>query len=470
MKKPIMPALRALIALTLIPSASALAQTPAFTTGHLVVLTYGNPAANSYIDGNTTAISLLQFPSAITAGATPTSTFTVPTTTSGANVGVGGEYGSSSEGNLQLSGDGHYLTFGAYNAAQAAAGIQANTNSANGTSFTIGTPYSNNTIALGQSADSDVSRVAVLVDAYGNVNSSTTFNNLYNINNPRSVYSSSGTSVYFSGQGDKLTTDQGLFYALVGTQNTPAGIYNAEDTRFTQVYGGNLYYSLDKKGKPTGIFEFNGTPTSTATATQITAANNGGGINYSPEGFYFANATTLYVADTGVPKAEGTGAGGIQKWVYNGSSWQLKYEFPNPANFVAPSAAANATAGETGFEAVTGQVVNGVAYLYAVSYTAGDANPNGLYGITDTVSATALAGQTFTEIAAAPGIQVSGAPPSESLSGTTPDYVFKGVSFAPQPIPSVDTPAMPQWALIGLGAILFSLGTWLLPARRSERT
>jgi hypothetical protein len=70
---------------------------------------------------------------------------------------------------------------------------------------------------------------------------------------------------------------------------------------------------------------------------------------------------------------------------------------------------------------MTGTVTNGVAYLYGVSYTAGDADPNGLYGVTDTLTATSSTA-TLTEMEAAPGLQAS---------GTNPDFNFKGVSFAP---------------------------------------
>ena len=425
---------------------AAHSQAQLFTPGDLVVSAYGSTTA-TLADGAPTAISLLEY--APTGGAALL-TDTLPTTNGvggSANLGVVGEYGSSSEGNIQLSGNGQYLTIGGYSATQAAAGIQASTNTANGTSYPIGTPYSTSSIALAQSTDTDVSRVAILVGANGSVNSSTVFNDLYSTNNPRSVYSPTGASIYISGQGDKLPADQGIFYAATGTNTTtssttPTGIYNANDTRFVTGANGNLYYSLDKKGSPTGIFQYSGLPTSgTATATQITAANNGltgtAKVNYSPEGFFFANANTLYVADTGVPKAGGTGDGGIQKWTYNGSTWSLAYTLTDPA-FVNPTLAASATSGETGFEAVTGEIVNGSVELFAVSYTAGDDNPDGLYAITDSLSSTTGAGETFTEL--------------ESAAGNGGE-VFKGVSFAPNAVPEPST-----WALAGLGVALCAWG------------
>ena len=52
-----------------------------------------------------------------------------------------------------------------------------------------------------------------------------------------------------------------------------------------------------------------------------TAASNSF-VYLSPEEFFFANATTLYIADSGAPKngqtgaAAGLGDGGLQKWTY----------------------------------------------------------------------------------------------------------------------------------------------------------
>ena len=429
---------------------AARAQAQLLTPGDLVVSSYGSTTA-TLADGAPTAISLLEYSPL---GGSAILTDTLPTADGvggSANLGVVGEYGSSSEGNIQLSGDGRYLTIGGYSASQAANGIQASTNTANGTSFPVGTAYSTSSVALAQSTDADVSRVAVLIDANGNVNSSTAFNDLYNTNNPRGVYSPTGASVYLSGQGDKSASDQGVFLAPTGlntktSTGTPTGIYNTYDTRYLTGSNGNLYYSLDKKGSPTGIFQIAGLPTGTSTSTQITTASNGltgtAKVSYSPEGFFFANATTLYVADTGVPKAGGTGDGGIQKWTLSGGTWTLQYTLTN-ANFVSPATAATATSGETGFEAITGQIAaGGLIRLYAVSYTAGDDNPNGLYEITDSLNATTGTGETFTELETAAG---------------NGGQVFKGVSFAPNAVPEPST-----WALAGLGAALCA---WVLRGR-----
>jgi hypothetical protein len=439
-----------LLALAATAALAPSARAQVFAPGDLVVSAYGTSASTGLIDGQAIPISLQVFTPSVTAsGESPTSVTVLS--------GIVGEYGSSSEGNIQLTGNNQDLIIAGYNSSEAAAGIGSNTNGDNGNgTFTIGTPYggtaatggtysSSSATALAQSSPADVARLADVIDFNGNVVSSTSFANLYNTNNARSAYSPDGNAVYISGQGDKSSSDQGIFYSpTAGTSytgsNTPTGIYNANDTRYVSGYNGNLYYSLDKKNNPTGIFKYSGLPASgSATATQITAGENlssGTGFTLdsynSPEGFWFANSTTLYVADTGVPKKGGSvsGAGGIQKWTLNGSTWQLDYVL-RPSSFVSPSSAVSATTGETGFEAITGEVVGSTVDLFAVSYTAGDDNPNGLYSLADSLSATTIApgSETFGELASAPG---------------DGEENFKGVVFMATPEPA-------SWAL-GLGA------------------
>ena len=430
---------RGLSAVVLAACAAGGVDAQVFTQGNLVVSFYGNTgtatANGTYADGSATPITLEQY----TTNGSYVSSYTLPVADSGSNYGIVGEYGSSSEGNLQLTGNGQYLTIGGYSATPALAG----TGATNG-SYSVA-----NGVALAQAPSADVPRLAAVIDAYGNVNTSTAENTIYNTNNIRSVYSADGSQLYLSGQGTG-TSNQGLYYTPAGTNTVnspssqPTPIYTTYDTRFVTGYGGNLYVSQDKKNGNAGIYMFSGNPTGATTPVRITAANNGNGVNYSPEGFFFANATTLYVADTGVPKAGGTGDGGIQKWVQSGGVWSLAYTM-TVAGFVAPNLAPTATSGETGFEAVTGQTIGGSVQLFAASYTAGDANPNGLYAITDTLAATTLGSQTFTELAA---------------SGT--DSVIKGVSFAPSvsAIPEPSTYA----ALAGAGVL--GLAFW---RRRNRR-
>ncbi len=368
------PACRAVLAIVLVVAVAGRVRAVTFTPGDLVVSTYGSVNSN-ITQGASTPISLIEFGvtnGSATMNESPVFTDQLPTTNSGNNLGIVGQYGSSSEGTLQLSGNGQYLTIAGYSASAAAGGINASTNSANGTSYATGTTFSHNTVSLAQSTDTNVPRIAALIDANGNVNSSTELNDVYSTNNPRSVYSSTGSTFYISGQGDGNASDQGVFYGNVGLNTTsgggaPAGIYNAQDTRTVTAYNGNLYFSIDTgSGTDTGIWKYTGLPTTSSTPTRIIPANNGksGGseVFYSPEGFYFANANTLYVADTGDPKAGDVadGDGGIQKWTLNGNTWSLQYT-------LTPNNSAWTSSDQTGFEALAGEVVGSGASARSIS-------------------------------------------------------------------------------------------------------
>ena len=432
-----------------------------FTAGDLIVSTYGDLTGTSITDGEITPITLEEFSLPTATSASLVLTDQLPTTATGANVGIVGEDGSSSEGTIQLSGNGEYLTIGGYDGNAAAQGIQAASNQANGTNFAPGTAWGEKTIALGQSADTDVPRVAATIDANGAVNTSTVLNDVYNTNNPRAVYSPDGTNFYISGQGAGVGDEGGIYTTTEGTNTTnggaaPTPIYNVVSTRDVTQYGGNTYYSADqnstKKGTQTGIFEYTGSPTTsqgTNTGTRLTPASgvvNGVTVNFSPEAFTFANATTMYVADTGDPKAGGTGDGGIQKWSLISGTWTLDYTLTS-ANFVSPSTATSVADGQTGFEALTLAVNGDSVDIYAVSYTAGDADPNGLYAVVDSLSATTLPiGETVTELEAAPG----------SSNVGDADYNFKGVAFAPEAVPEPSTVAMMIVALLGMLGLIWN--------------
>ena len=148
-------------------------------------------------------------------------------------------------------------------------------------------------------------------------------------------------------------------------------------------------------------------------------------ISY-PFGIWFANATTLYVADEGSGSAGTTVAGfytpatpaqnptaGLQKWVFNSSAgeWQLAYTLTNGLDLGVPYTVPGYPTGNNsgpggsnlpwapatdGLRNLTG-VVNwdGTATIYATTSTisgSGDqgADPNKLVVITDRLSATTL--------------------------------------------------------------------------------
>jgi hypothetical protein len=452
------------------------AQTVPLLPGDLVVTVYGDAntpettttsggvtSPVNYVDGNPTPISLEEFSTTIATGidnpatTTPLLSESLPDAGTGNNVGIVGEYGSSSEGTIQLSGNGQYLSIGGYDG-----NVDENGAPNGGYSNTDGT-------ALGQSTDTAVPRVAGLINiATGAVDTSTVLNDVYNGNNPRSVYTPDGTNIYLSGQGagtkvNGVYTDQGGIYTTTTGNNTtsggttPTGIYNGASTRtvmqsnINATAGGtstgpNLYYSMDQDGKgvdQAGVFEYSPSPTGNQASNgiRITAASGtlvpgGPTVNFSPSGFFFANSTTLYVADTGAPKAGGTGDGGIQKWSFSSANqtWILDYTLTYKFS---------TTGTESGFASLTGEVVDGTVDLYATSYTTADDAPDGLYGVADTLSAT-------TDADAADAVV--------QLAASGPDMDYKGVVLIPAAAPEPST-----WALMLLGGV--GLAFWKLRRR-----
>ncbi len=487
---------------TLIVTLRGAAQAPYFTPGNLVVVVEGcgvqggtctvtngtgtgsgNSSAGGYGDNQAAPMTLFQYAPTATVSATYVNALVLPQNASGGNLPFSGEYGSSSEGGIQLSGAGQYLTVMGY-------GITAATFDANSMSY--GAAPSG---ALAQSGSltgqsyTPIPRVVALIDANGNVNTSSAIYNVFNTNNPRSIYTLDGLNAYLSGQGSGADATGGVFYTPLGvTNNTPTPITGldttsntiAQDTRMVQIYNGTLYVSVDSRegsGSNRSFVGTLGTPPATslyasgAGPTQLSSENNastpaavtstgkltltaseannvnsaGLGINLSPSSYFFANAYTMYVADTGSPKqtsaASPLGAGGLQKWVNTKTdgtgTWKLVYTLSTGLNLVANTSAA----GATGLYSLAGVVSGSNVYLYTVNYNIGDLDPTYLYGITDTLAATTNPGNSFVKLATAPL-----------------DSNFKGVSFAPAyPAGSATITTVPS------GLSVTTAGTGCLP-------
>jgi len=210
-----------------------------------------------------------------------------------------------------------------------------------------------------------------------------------------------------------------------------------------------------------------------------------------PFGIWFANPTTLYVADEGsgtntfsgnsYTAAASSTTAGLQKWTLNTTThiWGLDYTLQSGLNLGSPYSVAssggnsyptglNSTDGGTGLpwtpatdglRNITGRVnPDGTVSIWASTSSVsgnGDqgADPNQLVSITDNLSSTTLPG-------------------SESFSTVMPatyGQVIRGVSFTPNATPGTGTPEVPITLLLPLTAIVIGGSAVYLQHTRRRR-
>jgi hypothetical protein len=245
--------------------------------------------------------------------------------------------------------------------------------------------------------------ITQLGDSLDKVGKDTNFRGLTIFNNVLYYTKGSGgngvNTVYFvDPTGTVCTNANGLGLPADGATLPTAGLAYNTDSAVIQAVG------LD----PNNMCVLNGFPTTLKSKTSF------------PFGIWFANATTLYVADEGNgttgktvatfygPAAAQTTAG-LQKWILVSGKWQLAYTLTAGLNLGVPYTVTdyptgnNSGTGGSGFpwapatdglRNITG-IVNGdgTVTIYAITSTisgSGDqgADPNKLVAITDTLSAT----------------------------------------------------------------------------------
>src|SRR5262249_25597427 len=142
-----------------------------FQPGNLVVLVEGNGSnTGNYGDNQAAPVTLYSFSHHGTSSATLSGTLTLPQSASGANHAFSGEYGSSSEGGLQLTANGKSLVLMGY-------GVNADTFNANPLGFGSNDPSKPG--ALAQSTSALVPRVVAVVGANGSVDTTTALTNVF---------------------------------------------------------------------------------------------------------------------------------------------------------------------------------------------------------------------------------------------------------------------------------------------------
>jgi hypothetical protein len=329
-------------------------------------------------------------------------------------------------------------------------------------------------------------RAVIAVGASGdltaNSNVTVTQTNVYGGNNgraavlaPNGQYYTVGNSNNGSGTPSALTTSTGLEVVTPGSATNSTMIdptYKAVSTdkagktsnfRGLTVYNGQLYFTKGSgsNGIDTVYTVSNpgGALPTAATAASATVSVLPGfptdsakvtGGNFTPFGLFFANSTTLYVADEGSGNSTDKALhAGLEKWSLVDGTWQLDYILQsNLIGQIYTVAGWNYTETTTGLRDLAGKVnADGTVSLWAVTSTtsgSGDngADPNEIVSITDNLFATSL-------------------PTSESFSvleGPQAGLRYGGVAYA---VPEPSTWAM---MLIGFG------GLGLAGYRRSRKT
>ena len=458
----------------------------------------GNSSVGGYGDNQGAPLTLFQYQPNATSSVSFVNSLVLPQNYSAANFPVSGEYGSSSEATVQLSGGGQYLSIMGY-------GINADGFNANPFAYGGTVPALAQSSSLTGQNYTPISRVLTLIDANANVNSSTAVYNIFNLNNPRSSYTLNGSTAYLSGQGTGSDATGGVFYVPVGAvDNAPTAITGldasgktiAQDTRTVQIYNNTLYVSVDSKegsgnnrayigtlGSPpsTGLYNNGSGPTmltgygntgGTGKETITTGVNSNGNnlnaglpINLSPSNYFFASPSVLYVADTGDPKndsngdnnSNGTGNignGGLEKWINsqsNGSgTWSLAYTLWQGLNLVNNGSGT----GTSGLYGLAGVVSGNNVYLYVTNYTLNDLDFTYLYGITDNLTytlASQASSETFTLLDTAPA-----------------DSNFKGVTFAPSiPAGDVEITTTPSGLTVSTSGTGCAPGSYVTPVTLS---
>jgi hypothetical protein len=177
--------------------------------------------------------------------------------------------------------------------------------------------------------------------------------------------------------------------------------------------GGNGINTVYRVGNPgslpttsSAITILQGFPTVLASATP-SKCGAGDPVSY-PFGLWFANSSTLYVADEGngcLTTTAGFKAGGLQKWVLNGSTWSLAYTLTSGLDLGGSYTVGSYPAVATdGLRSLTGRNNgDGTVTLFSVTSTvsaSGDqgADPNKLVAITDTIGSQSPGGESFTTL------------------------------------------------------------------------
>ena len=356
----------------------------AFTTGNILTLRVGEVGGTT-LTTNSAPVFIDEY--------TTTGTFVqsvpMPFVTNGTNRKFTMSGTSTTEGFLNLSPDGQYLTFGGYDNIPGVTGISSTT-------------------------ATSTNRIVARVTQNGSVNTTTRISDGYDGNSIRSAATVDGTAFWTGGAG----TGGGTRYVALGASTSTQVSTTTVNTRGTAIYNSQLYSSAQSGN--IGISTVgSGLPTTTGNSHVILSGTTSNVELLDPRGFVFAdvddNGTpdVLYVAD-----ASSTATQGVVKFSNTGGVWTKRGNLPNPT-------------GRT-VHGIGVQVVGGNRVLYICLGTT-TTPANEIYKFTDNSAVTSNITSSGTDIITAAGSPIITSPASTQV-------LFKGVSFAPVnvPTPTID--------------------------------
>ncbi|MGA2496928.1 MAG: hypothetical protein ABSH20_04270 [Tepidisphaeraceae bacterium] len=360
------------------------------TPGDLLIYRVGDGSASLVKTGNPV------FLDEYSQSGTLVASFAVPTTPSGANHSLFASGTATSEGMLTLSADGRYVSFTGYESLSAGAG------------------------SLASSLAADNNRVVGLIDAHGNIDTTTALSDFADGNNPRSAVTSDGTDIWVSGAAG------GVRYTTLGASTSVQLSSSISNSAQVNIFDGQLYMTSNKNparglnalgsGLPTTSGQSYAslvTSTTTDTFDSFFLAN----LNNSP------GPDTLYLCDE---------SQGILKYSLIGNTWT-----------------AEGSQGIVGdiYRGLVGLVEDGGVQLFSTRDGGSGAFGGGeLVSITDTSGFGGTMDGSFTVLA-------------DADLGTA----FRGVSFVP-----VATVPEPSFAL-RFAASVMSICLFPIKRRRSPR-
>ena len=259
------------------------------------------------------------------------------------------------------------------------------------------------TASIANTPSSTINRKLLRVDN-GDGYTAQTSSSAFNANNIRGGVTS-GNDFWAAGTSSTAGTN-GIQY--FGTA-TPAQVSSTiTNTRVVNIFNGQLYFSTGSA--PVGIYAVgSGLPVTSSQVSTLVIA--GTGTSPSPYGFSFNPTSDIcYIADDRTP----ANGGGIQKFTKSGGVWTLQYTL---------------SVGTVGARGLTIDWSGSNPVVYA---TTTESTGNRIIKITDTGS-----GSSYTTLATA-----------------ATNTIFRGITFAPIPLPSPTTTTLAASLVGSTSAIL----------------